>query len=439
MAAAEQHMAVLEAEKVAAEEKRTVAEHRAAAAEEDKAAAEADKAAAESRANGLEEQVANGQLAQVVNNQLMDRARDLDTDNRTLREEVIKLRGNRVFHMLRIRPPASGEASLHNYIEPEQTRGRCTMARVTPAPISARSERQLLRISRRVAFDCVLSQDAGQQAVLDAVKPFIRSAIEGLSASIVVDGHTGSGKSYTQFGDSANDGLVQHATRSLFEQANGLRDLGWAIEISVAFFEIYLDKLQDLFSNARPAFGKEHEIVGLRYEDVSIPSRAIELIESAVHERIQTATNAHSTSSRSHAILRYRISARGPNAAVHSPPTVSQLNLVDLAGSERSTDTDGLAEERGKETTSINKSMSAFRTAVASRAAGEHVSLRNGMLTRAMSLALSGTGMFAVISTVNPIAEESVNTLLNSHAVLTNNKGKKPQGAISGRLPTHRP
>jgi centromeric protein E len=163
-------------------------------------------------------------------------------------------------------------------------------------------------------------------------------------------------------------------------------------------------------------------------------------------ERRLGETRMNKSSSRSHTILRVKItSLMEPDATGNEATCVGMLNFVDLAGSEKASQT-GVSGERLKEAQHINTSLSALskvvmqlsqqwdRTKLKEKVESSslassmcssvgsskqpksriftHVSYRDSKLTRLLQSSLGGDALVAIICNVTPAAiEETISTL----------------------------
>lgn len=185
---------------------------------------------------------------------------------------------------------------------------------------------------------------------------------------------------------------------------------------SIAIFEIYGGRIQDLLNNRNRLKvledGKGEVVVsGLEEFEASTPREFLNLIEKGHNNRTTHATEANDVSSRSHAICqilfrdRYTGNMRG------------KLSLVDLAGSERGGDTKSHNRQRRTESSEINTSLLALKECI--RAIGDsastHVPYRQSKLTLILKdCFVSKSARTAMIATLSPgslSTDHTVNTL----------------------------
>jgi len=150
---------------------------------------------------------------------------------------------------------------------------------------------------------------------------------------------------------------------------------------SVAIFEIYGGRLQDLLNNRNRLKvledGKGEVVISeLKEIEVSTPQQLLSLVEDGLLNRTTHATEANDVSSRSHAICQifFRDKLNGK--------VRGKLSLVDLAGSERGTDTKQHNRQRRTESSEINTSLLALKECIRSiESENKHVPYRQSKLT----------------------------------------------------------
>ena len=154
----------------------------------------------------------------------------------------------------------------------------------------------------------------------------VGDALDGVSSTTFAYGHTGTGKTYTMFGDCAQSaeeeeecllgaeaGLIP---RVFTEIVNSLDpDLH---RLTISFLEIYNDKLRDLLSDSNEEEVqlrvREHPSLGTYVEnlakvEVRSPNEVLETLRRGVERRATSSTNRNSLSSRSHAMVSLEITS----------------------------------------------------------------------------------------------------------------------------------
>lgn len=283
-------------------------------------------------------------------------------------------------------------------------------------------------------FDRVMNPLSTQEECFETVaKPTVNWSLEGYNATIFAYGQTGTGKSFSMFGNQANPGIVPRSCEMIFDELE-IRMADDAIsprlasyEIGVSFIEVYMENIRDLLNpyaeRERKSLlireGLINQVSGRRdvyiqhltERTVSTLPEVMELIESGMSYRATTSTAMNDTSSRSHAILLIKISQTYDNGTVR----LSKLNLVDLAGSENV----GKSQVVGiklAEAQMINKSLLALKCVVASltNQARTHTPYRDSKLTYLLQDSLGGnsrTVLLVTASTDSGSITETVNTM----------------------------
>lgn len=292
--------------------------------------------------------------------------------------------------------------------------------------------------------------------------PIADKVLDGYNGTICCYGATGSGKSFTTFGEKNNEGMVTRTIRYLFQQRQA-REGSAEIQFVVSFLELYLDNTYDLLddkppvqsstmgsfgstrqlvepdassagaepsivSNATPAKQQDSKILqlretttgavyaeGLSAHPVSSADAMLALLKKGINRRVTFATAANERSSRSHAIFSVAVVQ---NDRVNGTTRSSVLTFADLAGSERlsKSASDGT---RKLEAASINRSLSALGNVVQTLAKNlPHIPYRDSKLTRILQHALGGSCHTTMICTVYPLKsnyDETLSTIQFAH------------------------
>jgi kinesin family protein 5 len=190
---------------------------------------------------------------------------------------------------------------------------------------------------RDFTFENILGTSASQEdtyvrSCQAIVESFTRDGEDGC---VLCYGQSGSGKSFTMFGDSSStssdssNGLVQHSMRDVFAYSDNCQDANFEVRITVSFYEIYLEKIRDLLAQhdaghqiSSSSYHPHEATSGLCIREV--PSRgayvegltevtvlnfeqALVLIRDMKFKRTSKKRQSNSASSRSHAVLRVKL------------------------------------------------------------------------------------------------------------------------------------
>lgn len=292
--------------------------------------------------------------------------------------------------------------------------------------------------------------------------PIADKVLYGYNGTICCYGATGSGKTFTTFGEKNNEGMVTRTIKYLFQQRQA-REGSAEICFIVSFLELYLDNTYDLLddktvgqsnglgssgstkqlvepdvssagsdptmsSSATPVKPSESKVLqlretaagavyaeGLSSHPVSSADAMLALLRKGINRRVTFATAMNERSSRSHAIFSIAVIQ---NDRINGTTRSSVLTFADLAGSERlsKSASDGT---RKLEAASINRSLSALGNVVQALSKNlPHIPYRDSKLTRILQHALGGSCHTTMICTVYPLKsnyDETLSTIQFAH------------------------
>ncbi|EGR34845.1 kinesin family protein, putative [Ichthyophthirius multifiliis] len=275
------------------------------------------------------------------------------------------------------------------------------------------------------------SQTKTLQIFQEIVKPILNeSLLNGFSQTILVYGMTGSGKTYTMFGNNFENkkeeeiafegGVVQESVRFIIEKSPENK-----IKAKMSYLEIYNEQIRDLLSQNEQSNNNLNIL-----EDLQKGVYCPQLIEKDIHnlqeiqsyifqgnkKRTMASTKMNEFSSRSHAIIQLQLEIEKDMSSnkgfknYFSP----KLYLVDLAGSEKAFENKG---NRLKEGSNINKSLLSLGNCINILAEGNkklHIPYRDSKLTRLLKESLGGNAKTLIIACITPAfkyIEETINTL----------------------------
>ncbi|KAI3425840.1 hypothetical protein D9Q98_007814 [Chlorella vulgaris] len=319
--------------------------------------------------------------------------------------------------------------------------------------------------SYRFGFDRVYGPESTQEDVYSqSARPAVQNVLQGFNASIIANGQTGTGKTYTMEGERAGPGagIIPRAIEDVFAHIqHGSEGESCKFLVRASYLQIYNEVISDLLkpesSNlvVREDRRRGVHVEGLSEWVVRSPAEVYALMERGAAARATGATKLNEISSRSHAIFMLIVEKSTPldggtgaaaaaaTAAAlaseqfadlaagsgHGPPSaraemrqsvrVGKLNLVDLAGSERVHVT-GATGKRLEESKKINQSLSALGNVIAAltdpkgRDGRPHVPYRDSKLTRILEDSLGGNCKTTFMAMVSPAVEafaESLSTL----------------------------
>ena len=268
-------------------------------------------------------------------------------------------------------------------------------------------------------YDYVFDEKTSQEHVMNVVGvDLVDNVLSGYNACLFAYGCSGSGKSYSQFGNlnSANDrGIIPRCIEMILEKLKTKKLLNYYIRLS--FLEIYLENIRDLFSES-----KDREFLKLREDKVKgvyaqnllqknifSVSDGMKYISNALKNRVTASTNMNDVSSRSHAVLTIYVDQEFENETISS-----RLNLCDLCGSEdiRKSEVTGINLVEAQK---INLSLTMLGTVIVSITNGNpHIPYRDSKLTFLLRDSLGGnnkTTILAAASKCSTYYSDTINTL----------------------------
>ncbi|KAG2436693.1 hypothetical protein HXX76_006221 [Chlamydomonas incerta] len=175
-------------------------------------------------------------------------------------------------------------------------------------------------------------------------------------------GASGTGKSYTMQGTSAQPGMVPRTLSRLYQL---LEERGKDHQVQLCFYEVYENRVYDLLQSARlgkrqaqhlpiQVLGANCCVPGLLRCHCTSADAGQRLYAAASRIRTQSATQTNSESSRSHAVFTIQLLEVEKAAVTGRSAT---LSLVDLAGAERAGRTKNVGSKL-RESANINTSLS---------------------------------------------------------------------------------
>ncbi|KAI0165375.1 kinesin heavy chain [Hypoxylon sp. FL1284] len=270
-------------------------------------------------------------------------------------------------------------------------------------------------------FNSVFEQSTSQEALFTAeVAPYIKSLFQGLDVTIFAYGVTGTGKTHTMRGGLklADRGVIPRLLSGVFRRAKKItKDSGGDTTVAVAlsYYEIYNDKVFDLLEPPekrtpsglplRAEANGRTVVAGLSERPCQDVRDFERLYIEANNNRVTAATKLNAHSSRSHAILRVKLTQTTGDTVREST-----ASAIDLAGSEdnRRTDND---KERLVESAAINKSLFVLSQCIDAISRGDRrIPFRESKMTRILSLG-QNNGITVMILNLAPIRSYHLDTL----------------------------
>ncbi|PNY25209.1 Kinesin-like protein [Tolypocladium capitatum] len=271
------------------------------------------------------------------------------------------------------------------------------------------------------AFNGVYDRSTSQETLFTAeVQPHLKSLFQGFDVTIFAYGVTGTGKTHTMRGGLklAERGVIPRLLSGVFRRGKKMmRDTqgSTTVRVTLSYYEIYNDKVFDLLEplEKRTASG-----LPLRAEAngrtvvCGLSERACEDLKDfekmyieANNNRVTAATKLNAHSSRSHAILRVKLTQTTGDTVREST-----ASAIDLAGSEDNRRTDN-GKERLVESAAINKSLFVLSQCIDAISRGDkRIPYRESKMTRILSLG-QNKGITVMILNLAPLRSYQLDTL----------------------------
>ncbi|OLN91637.1 Kinesin-like protein KIF22 [Colletotrichum chlorophyti] len=270
------------------------------------------------------------------------------------------------------------------------------------------------------AFNSVYDQPTTQEELFTSeVAPHVKALFQGLDVTIFAYGVTGTGKTHTMRGGLklADRGVIPRLLSNVYRRGKKIAkdtDGKTTVDVALSYYEIYNDKVFDLFE---PPEKRQAAGLPLREKDgktmvVGLSERACEDLQDfsklyieANNNRVTAATKLNAHSSRSHAILRVKVTQTTGDVVREST-----ASAIDLAGSEDNRRTDN-GKERLIESAAINKSLFVLSQCIDAISRGDkRIPYRESKMTRILSLG-QNNGITIMILNLAPIRSYHLDTL----------------------------
>ncbi|KAK3989030.1 putative kinesin-like protein [Cladorrhinum sp. PSN332] len=270
------------------------------------------------------------------------------------------------------------------------------------------------------AFNSVYDQATSQEALFTSeVAPHVKSLFQGLDVTVFAYGVTGTGKTHTMRGGLrlAERGVIPRLLSNVFRRGKKIaKDTNGdtAVEVALSYYEIYNDKVYDLLEapekrtpSGLPLREKDGKtiVVGLSERSCEDLKDFERLYIEANNNRVTAATKLNAHSSRSHAILRVKVTQTTGDAVREST-----ASCIDLAGSEDNRRTEN-GKERLVESAAINKSLFVLSQCIDAISRGDRrIPYRESKMTRILSLG-QNNGITIMILNLAPLRSYHLDTL----------------------------
>ncbi|KFA72898.1 hypothetical protein S40288_02142 [Stachybotrys chartarum IBT 40288] len=271
------------------------------------------------------------------------------------------------------------------------------------------------------AFNGVYDQSTSQETLFTAeVAPHLKSLFQGLDVTIFAYGVTGTGKTHTMRGGLklADRGVIPRLLSGVFRRGKKIMkdsEDQTTVDVALSYYEIYNDKVYDLLEPLekrtptglplRAEANGKTVVVGLSERGCVDLKDFEKMYIEANNNRVTAATKLNAHSSRSHAILRVKLTQTTGDMVREST-----ASAIDLAGSEDNRRTDN-GKERLVESAAINKSLFVLSQCIDAISRGDkRIPYRESKMTRILSLG-QNNGITVMILNLAPLRSYHLDTL----------------------------
>ena len=258
------------------------------------------------------------------------------------------------------------------------------------------------------SFDKIFTPKSSQLDIYSNIGSLIvEDIMAGYNGTIFAYGQSGSGKTYTMYGEDIFDddkqGIIPRIVSEIFKKVEKIDDVDFTIKLSVV--EIYKEILYDLLSgknNLKIIESKDKiYIENLSQIYLSNLDEFFDYTELSQRNRKVAETKLNHNSSRSHCIMILEVIQNFKKEKIIKKGI---LNLVDLAGSEKVSKTCAVGDTL-LEAKKINLSLSTLGNVIhslTSKDSSGHVPYRDSKLTRMLKESLGGNYKTYLIVTCSP-------------------------------------
>ncbi|KAH7154897.1 P-loop containing nucleoside triphosphate hydrolase protein [Dactylonectria estremocensis] len=271
------------------------------------------------------------------------------------------------------------------------------------------------------AFNGVYDQSTSQETLFTSeVAPYLKSLFQGIDVTLFAYGVTGTGKTHTMRGGLklADRGVIPRLLSGVFRRGKKIMKDSkgeTTVQVALSYYEIYNDKVFDLLEPVekrtptglplRAEANGRTVVVGLSERSCEDLKDFEKLYIESNNNRITASTKLNAHSSRSHAILRVKLTQTTGDLVREST-----ASAIDLAGSEDNRRTDN-GKERLVESAAINKSLFVLSQCIDAISRGDkRIPYRESKMTRILSLG-QNKGITVMILNLAPMRSYHLDTL----------------------------
>lgn len=322
----------------------------------------------------------------------------------------------------RFRPPRDSKTAIPEYTCTKE-KNAPQMKMVVPSKIHTdlkSFERKNIQLDH-----CFYPESTQEDLYIQIGKPLIEKVMQGVNASFLAYGYSGSGKTFSTLGSYESNsslGLLPRMIHDLYQTANQQQQC-WQTEVSLSVLELYQEKLYDLLLLSKPNQPRiPIKLREIKSGIITFPGcteQAIaseEILQKAVGKAIQSrsvrSTKINDHSSRSHMICMVKVVQKKIKdqdtlielAEKDQMVRSSILFVVDLAGSEN-VEKSGASGASLEEAKSINLSLTTLSRVIHTlneKSSSVVIPYRESILTRVLRSSLGGNACSSILLACSP-------------------------------------
>lgn len=321
--------------------------------------------------------------------------------------------------------PAFSLPAVAVRMRPRLDRERLRRERVADrVQMDERSRRVVIHSSslqaHEMIFDHVFASRTSQHRLYTGcqlqrtVKAVARGELQ--RACVIAYGQSGSGKTYSLYGDEESPAIVQHAARDVFKVVDYSRSPE-QVEVRLSFLEVYNDRLHDLLDPSKMDLHVRDAkcaalVEGLSEHVVRSTEDVMRLVRGGLSRMSQHAIRNSFENNFTHTILGLRIMGQPERQKAWE----GLVQFVDLAGADKSDDVPQQSCAEARKSSLALFSLAQVVIALVRKGTDEHsfIPYRNSVLTRLLKGSLNGSCRTLILVCISPLfanLHDTLNTL----------------------------
>ena len=273
---------------------------------------------------------------------------------------------------------------------------------------------------QEMSFDYVFASRTSQHKLYTGcqlqrtVKAVARG--EEQRACVIAYGQSGSGKTYSLYGDEESPALVQHAARDIFKVVDYSRNPE-QVEVRVSFLEVSSDRLHDLLDTSKMDLHIRHTKLGAQVEGLSehvvkCTDDVMRLIRGGLSRTSYHAIRNSFENNCTHTVLSVKLIYQSRSGG---EVWEGHVQFVDLAGADKTDSEPQQPRVEARKSSLALFSLAQVVIALVQKGAQENafIPYRNSVLTRLLKGSLDGNCRTLILVCISPLFA-NLHTTLNS-------------------------